>query len=327
MKTPSTQLYDLIYSLSSSEKRYLTLHIDTKKGKDNDLAIQFLKLILKNEGKSVEEIEKKITFTKYISRLKKYLYENVMECLDDYHLNKFPTISIRKSINQIEHLYHKNLYDKCIVLVKQNLKQAEQIDHQALKIELYSWYIKIVGAIEDKQSLKILKDLLLKKENSTSKLDIENKYQKLHVSIFGYTEQLGSLYSKKGHQKLKEMMDHPLLMNNSIPTSFYSKKIFNLIYYNYYKYINDHEKSIYHIKKNLALYNDYPLRKEMEQEGYLSCLNSCAISMIMNQNYEEAESYFLKMEEIVPKTLQIEIKIFEFFSSNRLGLYLKLEDL
>ena len=146
----SSHLYDLIYSLSSSERRYFKLYITKHIGKQNELCIKLFDLIARNEGKPIEKIEKKINFTDHPSRLKNYLYDIILKSLEAYHSGTSISIRIRKLISQIETLYNKALYEQCIVLAKKTYKEAEKIDNQNYKIDVLSWYMNAVRQLENK---------------------------------------------------------------------------------------------------------------------------------------------------------------------------------
>ena len=327
MKTTSTHLYDLIYSLSSSERRYFKLYITKRIGKDNKLCLQLFDLIVKGEGKPIEKVEKKINFTNHPSRLKNYLYDTILKSLEAYHSTKSPTIKIRKAINQIENLYNKALFNQCVILAKKTLKDAERIDNQNLKIGILTWYISAVSNLENKNSTKLENELYVQQQDAINNLKLEREFRKLESMIFNLTKATGTLRSKENDDKLKELLESPLLSDYSITKSYGSKYSFNAIYAHYYQYIEDKEQVNYYNKRNLGLFEDFPAMKEAKQSVYLTCLNNYALSCSGLGDYEKAEYYYIKMEEITPNTEQIEIKIFEYFSSNRLDLYLKTPNL
>ena len=327
MKKTSTHLYDLIYSLSSSERRYFKLYIAKRIGKDNKLCLQLFDLIIKSEGKPIEKVEKKINFTKHPSRLKNYLYDTILKSLEAYHSTRSPTIKIRKAINQIENLYNKALFDQCVILAKKTLKDAEMVDNQNFKIDVLTWYILSLSQLEDKNALKMEKELSIQQEDAINNLKLEREFQKLNKSLFNFTKKVGTLRSKENDDKLKELIDSPLLSDYSLATSYHSKYTFNTIYASYYGYLADNKNENFYQKRNLTLYEDYPAMKDAEQLNYLTCLNNYALNCAGSGEYEKAEYYYSKMEEIDPNTEQIEIKRFEYFSSNRLDLYLRMPNL
>jgi hypothetical protein len=319
----SPHLYDLVHSLSSSERRYFKLYVASHIGKHNDLCVKLFGLMVRSEGKSLEKIEAKITFTKHPSRLKNYLYDLILKSLESYHSKSSITIKIRKLINQIENVYNKALYEQCIVLAKKSLKEAEKIDHQNFKIDILDWYLNALRQLENKKFASLHKELQTKQQDAINKLRLEKEYKKINQSTFQLTKRFGTLRSVEDADRLKEMMDNPLLSDYSLATSFYSKTNFNTTQSNYFKFIGDTKKTNYYQKQNLLLYEDYPARIDLDQYNYITALNNYSLSCSDLGDYEKADYYFSKMEKLTPFTNQVDVKIFEYLSANRLDLYLR----
>lgn len=323
----SSHLYDLIYSLSSSERRYFKLYIANHIGKQNDLCVKLFDLIARNEGKPIEKIEARIKFTDHPSRLKNYLYDLILKSLEAYHSKTSVSIKIRKLINQIENLYNKALYEQCVTLAKKTLKEAEKIDHQNFKIDILDWHLNALRQIEHKNIDVLEKQLYAKQKDAIDKLKLEKEFKKLSQSIFKLTKKSGTLRSKENENQLKEMIDNPFLSDYSMATSYSSKSEFNSMFSSYYAYFDDTEKVKYYTKQNLLLYEDFPARKELNQYNYITWLNNYSLSCASLREYDKADYYFSKMENLIPNTNQVEVKIFEYLSANRLDLYLRSGEL
>lgn len=323
----SSHLYDLIYSLSSSERRYFKLYVANHIGKQNDLSLKLFDLIARNEGTPIEKIEKRIKFTNHPSRLKNYLYDLILKSLEAYHSKNSISIKIRKLINQIENLYNKALYEQCIVLAKKTLKEAEKIDNQNFKIDILDWHLNALRQLEHKNIDLLEKQLYAKQTEAINKLKLEKEYRKLSQAIFKLTKQSGTFRSQENKDQLNEMIDNPFLSDYSMATSYSSKSEFNNIFASYYSYFDDTKKVKHYTKQNLLLYEDFPARKELNQYNYITLLNNYSLSCSSIGEFEKADYYFSKMENIVPITNQVEVKIFEYLSANRLDLYLRSGEL
>ncbi len=323
----SSHLYDLIYSLSSSERRYFKLFVSNHIGKQNELCVKLFDLIARSEGKPIEKIEAKIKFTKHSSRLKNYLYDLILKSLEAYHSKTSVSIKIRKLINQIENLYDKALYEQCVTLAKKTFKEAEKIDHQNFKIDILDWHLNALRQLEYKNIDILEKQLYAKQTEAINKLKLEKEFRKLSQACFKLTKQSGTLRSVENENKLKEMIDNPFLSDYSMATSYSSKSEFNNIFASYYAYFDDTEKLKYYTKQNLLLYEDFPARKDLNQYNYITLLNNYSLSCSSEGEFEKADYYFSKMENIVPNTNQVEVKIFEYLSANRLDLYLRSGEL
>lgn len=326
-KTLSNHLYELIFSLSSTEKRYVKLFMTKHIGKENQLSIKLFDLILKKEGKTAEEIEKKITFTQHPSRLKNYLYELIIKALEDYHAQKSINVTIRRKINQIELLYNKALYKQAVMLADKTLKLSLKIDNQVFIVETISWYINSLKTFEGKKfQIKIDKLQRLQLE-SINKLNAERQYLNLNNQAFSLTKKSGALYANERLKQFKEIINNPLLSEQIITNSFISTRCYHSIWANYYYLIKDFDNEYKSLYRVLKLYEDYPLRKDTDQYNYITYLNNYAVGCSRNKDAEQAGYYFDKLREVSPNSVQIEIKIFEYLSCNYLNLLIDKVDL
>src|SRR5690606_28600533 len=287
-KTLSNHLYELIFSLSSTEKRYVKLFMIKHIGKENQLSIKLFDLILKKEGKTAEEIEKKITFTQHPSRLKNYLYELIIKALEDYHAQKSINVTIRRKINQIELLYNKALYKQAVMLADKTLKLSLKIDNQVFIVETISWYINSLKTFEGKTfQIKIDKLQRLQLE-SINKLNAERQYLNLSNQAFSLTKKSGALYANERLKQFKEIINNPLLSEQIITNSFISTRCYHSIWANYYYLIKDFDNEYKSLYRVLKLYEDYPLRKDTDQYNYITYLNNYAVGCSRNKDWEQA---------------------------------------
>lgn|GEM_PF-1158449 len=319
-KTISNNLFELVHSLSSSEKRYFKYFVSKHIGKENQLSLKLFDLIAKNPQKSGPELEKKIKFTKHPSRLKNYLYQIILDALENYRASNSFNIMIRKNINRVELLYEKALYKQCVQEAAKCLKQAEEIDSQQFKIEIINWYINALKIFEDKKSKKRISELYALRETAINKLKLEAEYSKIGNKVFEIIKQVGSTGTNKTEKLLNEIMDNPLMSDYSFATSFMSKKDFNSISANFYQYMSDAKKMQRYIYQNVELYEAYPKRKETDQYNYITLLNNYALSCARLQQFDKANDYFQKLKEVIPNSEQIKIKIFEYVSCNYLDV-------
>ena len=326
-KTLSNHLYELIFSLSSSEKRYVKMFMTKHVGKENQLSLKLFDLILKKEGKSVEYIEKRIIFTKHSSRLKNYLYEIVIKALEDYHVHKSINITIRRKINQIEILYNKSLYKQAVVLADKTLKLSQKIDNQVYIVETISWYMNALKTFEGKK-YQAKYDRLQKIQNEAiNKLSVERKYLNLSNKGFLLTKKSGLLQSQESLNKFNEIINNPLLSEDVLTNSFISTRCFHGIWANYHYATNNYKEECKCLYQIVKLYEDYPLRKDADQYNFITYLNNYAVGCSRNKDWEQAQYYFNKLSAIVPNSNQIEIKIFEYLSCNYLNLLIENVDL
>ena len=143
-KTPSTKLFDLIKSLSGSEKRYFKLFVTNHKAdKTSKYALLFDAIdaqeVYDDEAlKALIYAGETIQSRKY-SELKAYLYELILKSLHGYDEKTSIDFRIKGMLQSVRVLYKRSHYEGC----KEILQKAKKIayDHESFAsiLELLSW--------------------------------------------------------------------------------------------------------------------------------------------------------------------------------------------
>ena len=154
---PSNELFELIKSLSQTEKRffkvYATRHIIGKK----NIYSKLFDAIAKQDEYDEEKIIAKFkgqNFVKYFASEKYYLYNMILDSLNSYHAESSVEYMLNRMLHFSEILYKKTLYEQCVKIIE----RAEKI---AWKYEQFNELHKIVST---KRKL-IYKDSSLKEKD------------------------------------------------------------------------------------------------------------------------------------------------------------------
>ncbi|MCO6499569.1 MAG: hypothetical protein J5I47_04215 [Vicingus serpentipes] len=320
----SSHLYDLIHSMTSSEKRYFKLDVAKQIGKENKLCIQLFDLIAKSEGKAIEKIEKKIDFTEYPSRLKNYLYESILNSMEDYHAKTSFRIKIRKQINRIENLYDRKLFKQSLVLTKKALKDAEKIDEETFKIQILYWYINNLLSVGGEKNNKLAEKLQAQQAETIDRLKLEKEYSKILNKMSALSQNVEPSFQRLKNEEILKILDTPLMKDYSLATTFYSKLYFISIHAYAYQYLGKIKKAKEYFEKLLKLYDNYPEIKVLRESIFIDVLNNYAVISNVFYDFQTAEACFKRMEEYVPHRKAVIVQIFESLAANKLNTYLTL---
>lgn len=164
MNVESKELFSLIKSLNTQEKRFFKLYINEK-----GCHSAYIKLF-NSIDKLKEFDEKKLTIylnknggIKNKIRIKNYLQSILFEFLEYYHANSSTEIQLQRYLQRVEILYNKRLF----ITAKKNIAKAEKI---AIEHHLYL-YILLLSQWK--------KRILLKKFDQTvSDTYVKSDYQK-----------------------------------------------------------------------------------------------------------------------------------------------------
>ena len=121
----SLLLFDLVKSMTMSEKRYFKINsLKHVIGESNDYIHLFN--AIEKQNKYNENALLKCDFVKNLSQEKNYLYRLILKSLNAYHSDLNAKSRVLSLLHQIEVLYHKGLYDQALKLVKKAKKITKE---------------------------------------------------------------------------------------------------------------------------------------------------------------------------------------------------------
>ncbi|MFT5763175.1 MAG: hypothetical protein ACI8X3_000594, partial [Saprospiraceae bacterium] len=128
-KTPSLKLYNLIKSLSGSEKRYFKLFATGNRADKSSKYLVLFEAIDNQESFDDEELKKIVyqgeqIFSRKYSELKAYLYDLVLAGLRGYDEKSSIDFKIKGMLQSIRVLYKRSHYQDCRELLPKIKKLA-----------------------------------------------------------------------------------------------------------------------------------------------------------------------------------------------------------
>lgn len=229
---PSTELFQLIKSLSKSEKRYFKLASSLQSGEKN-----YMKLFDAIEEQSeydeeeIKERFKEETFIKHLPSEKNHLYNLILKSLRGFYADNSAASVLQEQLRNIELLYNKALYKECTKYIKKAKTIAYQYEKFYFLLDLIDWEKKL---IEESYSRGIfdsnLTDLVKEEGECTEKLNNIAEYQKLYSKINYAIRNKGFTRTAEEEEIIDEIKDHPLVkgkntaLSTKAATSCYSIK-------------------------------------------------------------------------------------------------------
>jgi sulfur relay (sulfurtransferase) DsrC/TusE family protein len=122
---PSSELFDLIRTLTKSEKRFFKLQSSLQSGDKN--YVRLFDLIEKMEAYDEDLVKKTFKGEKFIKHLpseKNHLYKLILKSLRSYYSETSIASSLKQEIKNVEILYNKGLFDECTKFIERAKKTA-----------------------------------------------------------------------------------------------------------------------------------------------------------------------------------------------------------
>ena len=142
---PSPELFNLIKSLSKSEKRYFKLTSSLQSGEKNYLKLfEAIELQDDYDEDAIKEQFKKETFIKHLPSEKNHLYNLILKSLRGFYSDNSAASILQEHIRNIELLFNKALYKECTKYINKAKAIAYNYEKYYFLLDLINWEKKLV---------------------------------------------------------------------------------------------------------------------------------------------------------------------------------------
>ena len=293
-KTPSTKLFQLVRSLTGSEKRYFKLYVN-EHGKENS---KYMRLFEALDAMQVfdEDILKKNVYgntsieSRKYSELKAYLYDLILKCLQSYDEKRSIDYKLKGYLKSIHSLYRRSLFDDCLQIIHKAMKPAEKYEKFKVILELQAWKKQIFYARADIGSLdKELKSI--NETESTSIAQLENllEYKKIFFELLIHLRKNPSGKNSNKSNEIENILNHPLMTKEKQAQSHQALVAYHRI------------KTIYQFSKGafmeffqgsrhlIDIMESQPHFLKEDLSEYISALSNFAISSSLVKAYDHTQ--------------------------------------
>ncbi len=321
-KTPSSRLFDLIKSLSGSEKRYFKV---MNKAESNSKYWLLFEAIEEQEEFDDEALQKVVygqepVQSRKYSELKAYLYELILKSLQQYDEQTSIDYQLKTSLQSVRSLYRRWLLPDCKQLLKKVKKTALKHEQFATVLEVLDWEKKLAYASADINYF----DAHLSKIQEEEALYLRQMsnikmYQGLFYQLYLMVRK-NTVRSQEGREKLQQLAQHPLLASEDECLSFRARILYYrahaLLEYQLRNRAGFHQ----HCKQLVALVETRPFLLREDAAEYISILSNFATSCGYMGQYDEMRVALRKLKAVKPKTIDDQLKTHRQYYTNYFGL-------
>ena len=325
---PTTELFDLIKSLTQTEKRYFKVSASTHfKGEENKYLLLF-DSIDEQEEYDEKQIKEKFKGERFVIQLhvvKNYLYNTILKILRSYTSEKNKVVELQSLIRNIEILYDKSLFSHCRKLI---------VKAKSIAID-YERYAELYQIIDLEKSLarssayadmkeKELDNLYKQQKTALDNLDNINDYWRLSTKAFLIKKKYGVPRNEIERKFFTKLLDDRLLKNESLATTYISRSIFHNIRGLNFHTLKDQANLLKECKSMIELMESNPLL--LKKDNYISALYNLIIVQIDTGYYKEALQTIKKMRLVDSTSEALITRIFVTSYDTELNVYLKSGD-
>ena len=316
-KTRNTELFELIRSMTKSEKRHFKIYASRHViGSEN----KYVKLFDAIEGQkeyNEKDLLKNESYIRQLPLLKKRLHDAVLRSLDLFHTSV--DSEIRRLQHQAEILYEKALYEQSKKVLRSAKFLCVEHDLATYELEILRWETRIAWAQDNMDGIgKILEE----EKNIIERLDNTTQYRTLNHKAFSIYYKNGVPRTQKLIREIKSILSNRLLKDPKLARSFESLHTYYHFFCIYHTMRKENDKAHYYGVKKFELFESSPEKIKTYTNLYLGDLNDCIISSMNLKKYDVLEGYFQKLHDLESIiTSERSKSVLFFYSYNELNYY------
>ncbi|MCC6600699.1 MAG: hypothetical protein IT223_08490 [Crocinitomicaceae bacterium] len=314
---PSNELFDLIKSLSKSEKRFFKLQSALQSGDKNYVRLfDVIDRMEEYEEDSIKKIFRGEKFIQHLPSEKNHLYKLILKALRSYYGDTSISSILKQETKNIEILYNKSLFDECNKFLTRAKKLAVRYEKFYYLFELISWEkVLLEEALEDGQFTKDLDTLIREELDVIEKLRNLAAYHVLYSKINYVFRSGGYSRTEENRAIIDEIVNHPLIKGKNTALSkraaticFYTQAFCNMANGDY----------------NMALEKFNRVREILDAENhlladlakrYIRTLSNRTMCLIYLGRFDEARAAIREMhtfrEDEAFSSIDVQVNLFK----------------
>ena len=317
-------LYELIHSLSKSEKRYFKVFTSVHKESNN--YIKLFDAIQAQKDYNEEALLKKFKnedFVRQFSVAKNYLMNLILKSLSNHHQKAKKSIELNEFLSQIEILFWKGLYKLAHKKVKQAKKIAVNYDMLHYLLLINHWERRIIDFL----GIKIDNEEVA--EETENYLNSYNKQMQMQLLIKEMKETSQSTIKRTAEtkQRVKKIFSHELMkLKEDEFNNFYTKLDYYFLKGIGYTFLGDSEKEFYYKKRAMEFLEENPHQIKENPIRYGSTVNNMLLYYHFQGYNEDYPKYLDKLKTIELKFDHTKSSFMDTMHNLQIGYYLHLRD-
>lgn len=281
-------LFQLIHSLSKSEKRYFKIFCLGQKIAPNYL--QLFEATAAQRQYDEAAIRRQFagaTFLKQLHVAKHYLYRLILKSLRNYHHQSSPAARVRAMLHHVEMLFERELYAPCAAEIRRAQRLAQSAQLLSAQVELAEWQRRLflaqhsqpdttVNAVDEAQAQAIegLRQL--------------NRYWQFSNRIQHYVPD-------PDERLLRDpLFNRPAPQDNQQAHALHQHTLFS-----YFLQNGQHERAYAVLREQIAFLEGQTTERYAQSAPYLTALHKQVSYLIRARSYDEAIGVLDKIRRFV----------------------------
>lgn len=314
-------LFELIHSLSKSEKRFIKLNA-TLQGSDK-VYLRLMDAIAKQKEYDEEELMKFFKdeeFIKQFSVAKNYLQNFILKQLRQYHSDLKANITCKHLLNDIEVLFWKGQYKLAEKLIYKTEKIASKYELFLILEELNNWSDRIYSALLTLDKKSVSKTIEKHNDNIRRYQNILS-YKELISKAHLLTKQSEIIRDNSEFEAYQDLINHPLLQDESKAESYAAKYSYYVLNGVLKRIAGDINESGRYRKKLVEFLESKPHLLEENPIHYTAALHNVLMHSLIIHDHDLYHEYIEKLRNYNFKMPHEKANMFSSLCLFELGYY------
>lgn len=301
-------LFELIKSLSKSEKRYFKLLSSRHTIGDENNYVRLFDFIDRLESYDEDNLFlqfKNEAFLHRFSITKKRLYDHILNALDAFHSSSSVDAQLFKLMHSADILYSKSLYDHCSRILRSAEKLAEKHEKFPLVTEIRRRQKKLIEnrGYSDSSPAELI-EIERKDKSILEQIHLYNHFWKIKSDLFFQLSRKGKARSKEDKAFYETLIKELPQDVNTTELPFDTAYLYNHIRSAHCFAIGDLEKSYLYLRANLKTFEIRDGAIENNLNNYFSLLTN-AIYVSEKLGYYHDSIEWLRNLKSVPTRYEL----------------------
>lgn len=268
-------LSQLINSLSKSEKIYFQKWASAFAGKRRSNYLELFDALCKRPVPTDTQLRSRFSHNRsstYFPTLKQYLYDRILESLCQSSREQDWVSKAENLKREAELLIRRKLYNDGLKRLQKARKLTYQLEHYTLLIDILRLENHTLGIFKLHEGIQRKKAINQDIQDLLSYLEQERFYFNLYDELYIYSRTESRVKDPENLEEISRQLAMPELHDEKIPHSLRARHLFYGIHTTYHYLLGDYEKAYLFSGKNLELWLQYPLLREVRFKEFLGLL-------------------------------------------------------
>ena len=331
--TDDDPLFQLIRSLSKSEKRYFRLHASAMSRGASKKFVHLFDLIEKQKHYNEEKILRKAPHLKPIQlhNLKANLRKQVLRSLRLFGESSSRESTIRNWIEYARILYNKGLHAQAVKMLDKAKKEATQLERPALLLDILELEKHVVMQTVSEHNEERVAGLISETRTVARQIDNINRFSNLYARINSLYVKLGFIRNHKDHEKVRSFFFSGLPEYEEKKLSFSEKVYLYSSYVSYYFFVQDFRNGHRFALKYIQLFEEEPARITRAPELYIKGLNNLLVAenkLFLFREFEVSYKKLMRVHAIkgLHLTEHLQMMLFKYKYMHKINHYFMMGD-